>query len=116
MIEFFDRAGAAAAFSPDKKSLFLWDGRPAAFIEDGKVYAYSGRFIGWVGNGWILDDEGHYLLFEFDAVGSAVKPNRQPNSVPGQRAKPPPRGATQPSPVQPAPSSSWSERLFADLI
>ena len=69
MIEFFDRAGVATAFSPDDQSLFLWSGQPAAFIEEGKVYAYSGRFIGWVGNGWIVDDEGQHLLFEFDAVG-----------------------------------------------
>jgi hypothetical protein len=58
MVGFYDRPGAAAALSPDEKFLFLWDGRPAAFNEGGKVYAYSGRFIGWVGNDRILDDEG----------------------------------------------------------
>ena len=116
MIEFFDRAGAAAAFSPDDKSLFLWNGQPAAFIEGNEVYAYSGRFIGWVGNGWIVDDEGQRLLFEFDAVGGPAKPARTARTIPGQRGRNPTRLAPQPTPVRPALSSSWSPRAFADLI
>ncbi|KAB1070180.1 4-fold beta flower protein [Methylobacterium soli] len=118
MIEFFDRAGAAAAYSPDDRSLFLWSGQPAAFIDDGKVYAYSGRFIGWVGNGWIVDDEGQHLLFEFDAVGGPVKPARTAKTVPGQRGRNPTKSTPQPTPVRPgpSPSPSWSLRAFADLI
>ena len=112
MIEFFDRAGAAAAFSPDDKSLFLWSGQPAAFIEGNEVYAYSGRFIGWVGNGWIVDDEGQRLLFESDAVGGPEKPNRQKRAVAGQRGRNPPREPSQSAPQRPAPSDTWSATIL----
>ena len=94
----------------------LWSGQPAAFIEDNEVYAYSGRFIGWVGNGWIVDEEGQRLLFESDAVGGPEKPSRQQRSTAGVKGKNPPKKPSQPAPYRPAPSDAWSPRSFADLV
>lgn len=116
MIEFFDQRGQATAFCERGTDVYLWDGRAAAFIHDDRVFAYSGRFIGWVDNGWISDADGHCLLFEFDAVGGPAKPNRGARPSPGARGPRPPKGAQQAVPPRPKFSSQWSERNFSDLI
>lgn len=116
MIEFFDRAGRATAFCDDRRALFLWNGRPAGFIHDERVYAYSGRFIGWFEDGWISDADGSRLLFEFDAVGGPDKPKREARPVAGPRAPKPPKGAMEPAPERRTLGSSWSERSFSELI
>jgi len=92
MIEFFDQAGREAAFCHDGHSLYLWNGKPAAFIYDDRVYAYSGRFIDWADRGWISDENGECLLFERDAVGGPKKPTCLTKTTPGPRGTKPPRG------------------------
>ncbi|WP_019905942.1 4-fold beta flower protein [Methylobacterium sp. 77] len=116
MIEFFDRNGSEAAFCHDGQSLYLWNGRPAAFIHDDKVYAYDGRFIGWADRGWISDEDGACLLFEHDAVGGPQKPKRQGKSSPGPRGAKPQRGEARPAPARPTAIPAWSDRVFSDLI
>lgn len=116
MIEFFDRTGSEAVFCQDGRSLYLWNGKAAAFIQDDKVFAYDGRFIGWADRGWILDEDGACLLFEHDAVGGPQKPKRQTKSTPGPRGAKPSRGGPQHAPPRPVASSVWSDRVFSDLI
>ncbi|KQP33769.1 hypothetical protein ASF49_07830 [Methylobacterium sp. Leaf104] len=116
MIEFFDRAGSEAVFCHDGHSLYLWSGKAAAFIQDDKVYAYDGRFIGWADRGWISDEDGACLLFEHDAVGGPQKSKRQAKTIPGPRGVKPARAGLQPAPPRPAASTAWSDRVFSDLI
>ena len=116
MIEFFDRAGREAAFCHDGQSLYLWNGKAAAFIDDDKVYAYDGRFIGWADRGWIYDEDGACLLFEHDAVGGPDKPKRQAKTTPGPRGAKPPRAELRQAPSGLAASRIWSDRVFSDLI
>lgn len=116
MIEFFDRAGREAVFCHDGQSLYLWNGKAAAFIHDDKVYAYDGRFIGWADRGWISDADGACLLFERDAVGGPPKPKRQTKTTPGPRDAKPARARPQHAPSRPARPVAWSERVFAQLI
>ena len=116
MIEFFDREGQEAAFCHDGQSLYLWNGKPAAFIHDDKVYAYDGRFIGWADRGWISDESGECLLFERDAVGGPQKPSRLRKTTPGPRGKKPPRCALLPTPLGQAILATWSDHAFSDLV
>ncbi|KQP92738.1 MULTISPECIES: 4-fold beta flower protein [unclassified Methylobacterium] len=116
MIEFFDRAGQEAAFCHDGHALYLWNGKPAAFLHDDKVYAYDGRFIGWADRGWISDETGACLLFEHDAVGGPDKPRRQTKTTPGPRGAKPARGEPGPTPPGRFSAATWSDRVFADLI
>lgn len=116
MIEFFDRAGGEAAFCQDGQSLYLWTGRAVAFIHDDKLFAYDGRFIGWVDRGWISDTDGACLLFEHDAVGGPEKPKRRAKTTPGPRGAKPSRAAPQDAPPRPVASPVWSDQMFADLV
>ena len=115
MIEFFDRQGRATAFC-DGQTIYFWDGRPAAYILDDKVYAFSGRFIGWFTDGWIVDELGRCLLFESDAVRGPGKPTRQPKSTADVRGARTARGALQTTPPRPQGSAEWSDQVFADLL
>ncbi|WP_264050653.1 4-fold beta flower protein [Methylobacterium flocculans] len=116
MIEFFDEAGNEAVFCHDGHTLYLWNGKAAAFIHDDKVYAYDGRFIGWADRGWISDEEGACLLFEHDAVGGPQKPRRRTKTTPGPRGPKLARAELQHAPPRPKALAVWSSRIFADLI
>ena len=116
MIEYFDRSGRATAFCDYGKDVYLWDGQPAAFIHDETVFAYSGKPIGWITDGWLCDLAGARLLFEYDAVGGPAKPDRQKKTSPGTRGQKPQKPVRQDPGVRAALSQNWSDRAFAELI
>jgi hypothetical protein len=115
MIELFNRQGKATAFC-DGQSIYLWDGSPVAYLLDDNVFAFSGRFIGWLSDGWITDDQGKCLLFEPDAVRGPGKPQRQDKPAKGVPQAKPPRGALQTPPAHPAGSTEWSDHTFVQLV
>ena len=116
MIELFDREGRETAFCRDGQSIYLWNGTPAAFIDADEVFAYSGRSIGLARDGWIWDEHGERLMFEFDAVGGPAKPKRRTKTAAGPRRANPARGIPVRMPTRPAPLAAWSRHAFADLI
>lgn len=116
MIELFDREGREAAFCRDGHSVYLWDGTPAAYITGDAVYAYCGRLIGWTRDGWICDENGERLLFEFDAVGGPEKPKRQSKTATGHKRALPAKAVPHDASARPTPSLAWSDRSFAELI
>ncbi|MFD0934121.1 4-fold beta flower protein [Methylobacterium trifolii] len=116
MIEYFDKAGRAAAFCDFGKDLYLWDGRPAGFIDGDAVFSYSGRFIGWMGDGWLCDEAGLRLLFEYDAVGGPTKPPRTPKSPIGVRGPKPGKKPHEAPPARGPISPAWSDHAFSALI
>lgn len=115
MIAFFDRHGRATAYCEDGKSLYFWDGKPAAYIDGDAVFAYPGHHVGWCQDGWIVDAEGGSLLFESDAIRGPAKPERASKSVPGPRQARPVKGAQSPLAARPVQGTTWSNRTFADL-
>lgn len=91
-MEFFDRTGRAACYSPDGEHLYFWNGRPVAFLSNGKVYSFRGRVLGWVENGWLYDRQNRPALFTADAVGGPVRPVMQVKPVKSVRAVRPVKG------------------------
>src|SRR5215210_6812869 len=73
----------------------------------GVVFAFSGRFLGWLSDGWIIDEAGKCLLFESDAVRGPGKPPRQDKPVKSVPLGRPVRGALQAAPSRPAGSEDW---------
>jgi len=116
LIEFFDRAGQAAAFCQDGQSICLWDGTPVGYLVNDAVYAFSGRLVGWSQNGWICDEDGKPILFEFDAVGGPEKPKRQTKTAAGLGLPLPIKVTPDPRSPRPTMSHVWSDRRFADLV
>ena len=101
-MDFYDRAGRAAAYSQDGEIIYDWNETPSAFIKDDKVYLYSGRIAGWLRNGWIFDLSGRAVMFSEDASGGPARPVRQARPVRGVRQVRPVRGVRQVAAARPA--------------
>ena len=58
-ITLFNKNGKPVAYlADDGETIYLWDGRPAAFVAGDKVYDWNGRQMGWFTNGTIFDIYG----------------------------------------------------------
>jgi hypothetical protein len=108
MLEFFSENGEATAFSPDDEHLYLWDGSAVAYLHDGKVYAYSGRLLGWYENGWLYDRKNRPALFKKGATGGPIKPVTSVKPVKSVKQVKPVKGVQQVAHARPVRSSSWS--------
>jgi hypothetical protein len=106
----YDRRGKPVAYvADDGISIYLYRGKPVAWISQNGVYAYSGKFLGWVDSGWVIDRRGRRAFFTSAARGGPVKPVRQLQPVRGVRRVRPVRGVRQVRPVRPVTSLSWSD-------
>jgi hypothetical protein len=92
MITFYNRNGRVVAYlDDDGMSIYLFNGHPAALLEDGSIYAYTGKYLGWFQDGWIFDRAGKGAFFTDDAQGGPSKPAREPGSARGARGAHPAR-------------------------
>ena len=107
-MEFYNRNGNATCFSRDDAHIHLWNGRPAGFNRDEKVYSYSGKLIGWFRKGWLYDRRNRPALFMRDSEGGPAKPARKAKPAKGARGARPAKGARQATPAKPARSVTWS--------
>jgi|APSaa5957512535_1039671.scaffolds.fasta_scaffold56645_1 hypothetical protein len=73
-LTFFDQSGTAVAYSEDEQTIYLFDGRPVAYLDDDSAYSFSGEHLGWYLRGWILDNVGYCILFTDNASGGPFKP------------------------------------------
>jgi hypothetical protein len=114
---FYDRFGVAIAYTNDGERIYLFDGRPAAFIRNGSVYAYSGQHLGWLSDGWIRDHNGDAVYFSNGPRrGGPVPPVPHVPPVPAVPQVPPVPGVPQVRPVSPVPSLGWSQLAAATFF
>jgi hypothetical protein len=109
MMYFYDSTGAPCCFSPDSSTLYLWNGQPAAYVQNNVVFAFGGRHLGWYSAGWLFDRQNRPALFTLDASGGPTRPTIKQSGpkaampkqapMPGQQQMPAMRGA---------PSRTWS--------
>lgn len=62
MIIFFDQQNKATAYCDDWENIYLFSGRPVAYVFRDMIYTFSGKHIGWFDNGWIRDMYGYCVL------------------------------------------------------
>lgn len=108
---FYDHTGMPIAWIGDNTdyiSIFLFNGRPVAWSDGEAIYSYSGRYLGWIEDGWIFDKAGKRVFYTSEASGGPAKPARKARPARGARGARPARGARQARPARPARSSSWS--------
>jgi hypothetical protein len=115
-IDFYDHTGRPVAYTDDGENIYLWGGRPVAFLSDDRVYSFSGRFVGWFWDGWIRDRYGDCVLFTSEATGGPAKPALQSRPARDAQQARRERGTQQAPPARPAPSANWSKSTFEGLI
>ncbi len=55
----FNKNGKAVAYiADDGETVYLWDGRPVAYIYEDRVYGWNGKPLGWFVNGTVFDIYG----------------------------------------------------------
>ena len=55
---------AVAYIDDDAKSIYLFNGRPVAWLSEDRVYDYGGKYLGWYEEGWVYDRTGHPSRFQ----------------------------------------------------
>ena len=55
-----DRYGVPKAYITDEEEnlIYLWNGKPVAYINDENVYSWQGRHLGWFFDGILYDLKG----------------------------------------------------------
>lgn len=106
-VDFFDSRGRAVAYiSEDSdQTIYLWAGKPVAYLDEDSVFGFNGKHLGWVKGGVIYDHDG-------DVVAAiADKFTRPVGAAPlkGLRELRPLKGLKELKPLKPLFSVSWSE-------
>jgi hypothetical protein len=86
---FFDRQGSPVAYSDDKRTIYLFSGRPAAYIEKGSVFAFSGKHLGTLNRGWVRDNDGQCVFFTEKATRAGGPPRPTMRARPAKNVKKP---------------------------
>lgn len=107
--EFYSRQGIVNCYTVDGEYIYLWNGRPVAYLYEDKVYNMSGRMLGWLYNGWLYDRQNRPALFSPTAIGGPARPARSVKPVKSVRSVRPVKGVRQVPLVKPARSITWSK-------
>jgi hypothetical protein len=59
-ISLFNAQGAAIAYidADEDLTIYLWSGEPVAYLDDGNVYGFNGKHLGWFERGAIWGKDG----------------------------------------------------------
>ena len=107
--ELWDKHGQATAYvDDDKESIYMRDGTPVAWLCESGVYAYGGKFLGWLYEGWIFGRDGKGVLFTERAQPGPVKPFRQAAEDRGDQGPRPSHAARDAASRRPGRSPVWS--------
>jgi hypothetical protein len=117
-ITLFDSNGNARAYIDynDDATIYLWNGKPVAFLEnDGNdmcVFGFNGNFLGWYEDGVIYNDDG-------DAVGArngATNMITNIEPIKSIQEISPIRPITPITPISPIFSNSWSSENLTEFF
>jgi len=107
-LDFYNKSGKPIAYTSDGEYLYLFNGKPVAFLSGNAVYSFSGKHIGWFEDGWIRDKNGKCVFFTSEASGGPVKPVKNVKPVKGVKHVKPVKGVKQVKSVKAVKSLSWS--------
>ncbi len=71
-ITLYNSRGVAVAYvdtNDDDLPIYLWSGKPVAYISGENVYGFNGKHLGWWVKGIIRDHEGDAIGGTKDAIG-----------------------------------------------
>jgi len=61
----FDPDGNSVAYiaPDDENTIYLWSGKPVAYLEGENIYGFNGKHLGWFEEGIIWDHDGNRVGF-----------------------------------------------------
>ena len=108
-ITLYDSSGRPTAYIEDGMHIYFFTGEPVGHILGRDIYAFNGKQLGRIENGWVRDHSGACVFFTSDATGNApVKPVQHSRPLKWEKRNKPVKGPIVPRPVKPSDSPSWS--------
>lgn len=111
-ISLYDREGEAVAYIDTyDATIYLWGGKPVAYLDGTNIYGFNGKHIGWCEEGIIWDHDGNGVGFIKGAVDKLTKLE----SLKGLKELKPLKSLKELSPLKPLKSTRWS-RIPLELL
>ena len=117
-VTLFDSEGNARAYIDydDETTIYLWNGKPVAFLEnDGSdmcVFGFNGNFLGWYEEGIVRDEKGNAVGARNGATNmiTNIEPIKSIQEIS------PIRPITPITPIKPIFSNSWSSESLTEFL
>ena len=114
-INLYDSSGNATAYIDDyvaDQVIYLWDGRPEAYLIQTDVYGFNGKHLGWFEKGILHDNNGEVVA----TIKEATDRITIDGSLKGLKETPPEKKFHELSPVRPYFSTIWSLTRLNDFL
>lgn len=74
-IALYDSEGDAVAYVDTGRdsNIYLWSGKPVAYLNEHSIYGFNGKHVGWLENGIVRDHEGLIVGFVDGATHAVTK-------------------------------------------
>jgi hypothetical protein len=107
-LDFYSMTGDVVCYMGDDRHFYLWDGRAIAYLAEDRVFAFDGRQLGWLDNGWLYDRGNRPSLFTVDAFGGPARPLRKARPVRTQPQRKPAKAPRQLGLIKATRTFEWS--------
>jgi hypothetical protein len=101
-----------AYIAEDGETIYMWDGRAAAYLSKDKVYGFNGKQLGWFANGTIFDIYGlrSGFILSKSPIVTQVEPIKSAKHIKNVK------GVRQNPVVKPSLCYGYSEKYLEDLL
>lgn len=75
-LDFYDSRGRAVAYiaaEDEGGTVYLWDGKPVAYLDEESIFGFNGKHLGWLKGNAIYDHDGNVVAAMSNAFSSAVE-------------------------------------------
>jgi len=105
-LSFFGADGRAVAFidADNDSTIYLWSGKPVAYLDEDSVYGINGTHLGWLKDGAIYDHDGDIVA----ASARSFKNAPRAQAPKGLKELKPLKGLKELKPLKPLFGLSWS--------
>lgn len=105
----YERNGQTVGWLNDDGVIYDRNNRYRAFIQNGAIYTYQGRYLGVLDRGFFRDRQGHVVTFMAGAQGGPIPPIPAIAPIPPIPPTPPIPPIPPIAPIAPIGSFNWSQ-------
>lgn len=109
-ITFYDKNGTPIAYTEDSNHVYDFRGNPVGYINEDSFYSYPGKHLGWIINGWIVDNKGYAVFYTKYAKNGPFKPFKKFKPFKGFKKIKPFKGFKNFKPLKPLQIMCWSNQ------
>ncbi len=113
---FYNSNGKPTAYTQDGEHIFLFSGKPVAYINNLSVIGYNGKHLGTFDDGWVRDNQGFCVFFTNEAIGGPFKPIKKIKPIKSVKRVKSIKAIKQVKPVRPVKKLSWSRNSNIDFF